>query len=135
MGNEDYVKDRLENQIKWYESKSKINKKRYHITSFLCITISGLIPILVLIKNMINTVSNTIFDFVFGLSGILLLVLFSLSLLFDYRDKWNHYREVAEKLKREKNLFMNKGGEYKNSPEPEKLLAENVESLISPRHT
>jgi hypothetical protein len=42
----DYIKNRLEPQINWYNSKAKSNTFRYHVLQLLKLGIAALIPII-----------------------------------------------------------------------------------------
>ena len=50
-----------------------------------------------------------------------------------YQQNWITYRATCERLKHEKFLFAARAGPYASS-EPEALLAERVESLVSQEH-
>ena len=66
-------------------------------------------------------------------AGALIVVLEGLQQLQQYQQNWITYRSTCERLKHEKFLFAARAGPYASS-EPEALLAERVESLVSQEH-
>jgi Protein of unknown function (DUF4231) len=68
-----------------------------------------------------------------GGAGALIVVLEGLQQLQQYQQNWITYRSTCERLKHEKFLFAARAGPYASS-EPEALLAERVESLVSQKH-
>jgi Protein of unknown function (DUF4231) len=69
-----------------------------------------------------------------GGAGALIVVLEGLQQLQQYQQNWTTYRATCERLKHEKFLFMAQAGPYGVAPNPEALLAERVESLVSQEH-
>ena len=69
-----------------------------------------------------------------GILGILIVVFIGIQSLNQYHDNWISYRSTAEHLKHEKYLWLSKAGPYKDAKNPEVMLAERVESLISKEH-
>jgi hypothetical protein len=48
--------------------------------------------------------------------------------------KLDHQRSTCELPKHEKYLYLGKAGPYASAPDPQALLAEKVESLVSRKH-
>jgi hypothetical protein len=66
--------------------------------------------------------------------GVLIVILESLQSLNQYQHNWMTYRSTCEALKHEKHLWLAKAGPYLEAENPEALLAERVEALISREH-
>ena len=69
-----------------------------------------------------------------GGGGALIVVLEGIQQLQQYQQNWTTYRSTCERLKHEKFLFLGRAGPYAEVPNPESLLAERVESLVSQEH-
>jgi hypothetical protein len=66
--------------------------------------------------------------------GVIVVVLESLQNLYQLQSNWISYRSTAEGLKHEKYLYYAKVGPYLNADNPDALLAERIEALISTEH-
>ena len=69
-----------------------------------------------------------------GGAGALIVVLEGLQQLQQYQQNWTTYRSTCERLKHEKFLFLARAGPYATAADPEPLLAERVEGLVSQEH-
>ncbi|MHC1720895.1 MAG: DUF4231 domain-containing protein [Clostridiaceae bacterium] len=120
------VWERLESQINWYESKSKKSRKIFKIMNFFQITMAILIPAIVHIDLPIT-------KWIISIWGALIAIIESVQYMNQYEATWVSHRVIAERLKREKFLFLSNAGHYQNLDEIECLtqLAELVEELIS----
>ena len=123
-----YIKDRLEDQRKWYGHKANENKKKHHILQILIISSGALIPIINSIPYL--DVETRIISSILG--GIVIIIT-GMTQLKKYQENWIQYRTTEEILKKEKFLYLNNAGEYSNLNEDEKhqLLVERTESVIS----
>ena len=128
MNEEEYLKERLEDQIKYYEQKSKQNKICYLVLQSLVLTLSASIPLLSGFNNSYNL------NIMIGVIGFLVVAFESIILLFKYRDNWVNYRTTAETIKHEKYLFLTKSGLYKNGNSFDNFV-ERIENLISTENT
>jgi hypothetical protein len=66
--------------------------------------------------------------------GVFIVVLEGLQSLSQFQHNWITYRSTCEELKHEKYLWIAKAGPYANADNPDTLLAERIESLISREH-
>jgi len=124
------MKDRLEDQLKWYSDKANENKKRYHASQIIIIIAGALVPIVNVmsleVDVIIRIISSILGGMIIGITGIIQLK--------KYQENWIQYRSTEEMLKKEKFMYLNNAGEYSNSDNDEqklKLLVERVESIIS----
>lgn len=117
--------DRLEDQIGWYDKKSRYCQGMYKCLKLAEVMAAALVPLLAgLSANPWST----------GLVGALVVVLEGVQHLNQYHDRWISYRSTAEGLKHEKYLHAAKAGPYTTANDPQALLAERVESIISQEH-
>lgn len=106
-----YLTERIQDQIKWYEKKSGINKKWYYVCRVLTIGSGALIPLLVGYAE-----GNLFFlKYLAGLLGVVVGVSEGILSLKKYRENWSIYRMTAERLNRERLLFTNNVGDDYNS--------------------
>jgi hypothetical protein len=116
---------RLDEQITWYGKKSRSNQKWFKRLKASEIIIAAAIPL---------TAGLKVSAIVTGILGVLVVVLEGLQGLNQFHDNWISYRSTCEELKHEKYLWLAKAGLYVNAANPDTLLAERVESLISREH-
>ena len=115
---------RLEDQIAWYDAKSQHNKRWFKLLKVCQIITAAAIPV---------AAGASAPAWLVGGAGALIVVLEGLQQLQQYQQNWITYRSTCERLKHEKFLFAARAGPYASS-EPEALLAERVESLVSQEH-
>ncbi len=117
--------ERLEDQLVWYDTKSMENQKWYKRLKVAEIIAAAIIPFVASFEGL---------SIITGILGVLIVVFIGIQSLNQYHDNWISYRSTAEKLKHEKYLWLSKAGPYKDTKNPEVILAERVESLISREH-
>ena len=130
MDEQMYIEERLENEIAWYERKSRNNKRYYYFLRVIELVSAAFIPFLInylgedtgLLKSVIETLS------------ILVLITTGMISIFQFRELWTEYRTNAESLKHEKYLYLSASNPY-HQGEKFKLLVERVERLISIEHS
>jgi Protein of unknown function (DUF4231) len=71
---------------------------------------------------------------VLGLLGALIAVAEGIQQVNQYHANWISYRSTCEALKHEKFLYLGKAGPYAVATDPNVLLAERIESLVSQEH-
>ncbi|MGN6556675.1 MAG: DUF4231 domain-containing protein [Solirubrobacterales bacterium] len=116
---------RLEEQIEWYDRKSQYNQHWFKRLKICQLVTAAAIP-------FAASVSAPVW--VAGGGGALIVVLEGLQQLQQYQQNWTTYRATCERLKHERFLFLAHAGLYATAKEPEALLAERVESLVSQEH-
>jgi uncharacterized protein DUF4231 len=116
---------RLENQIKWYSAQAKRNQAWFKRLKVLQIVLAAAIPVVAGGDGPTELV---------GAFGALIVVLEGLQQLQQYQQNWTTYRSTAERLKHEKFLFLSRAGPYAAAENPEAMLAERVEGLVSQEH-
>ncbi len=124
MNEQDYIAERIENQIKWYSAKSSWNQTRYKSIKTLIIVISVLIPFL---TGLIDE-NGFWLKIAVGIGGVLIAAGESILSLQKYQENWMEYRRSSETLKREKLLYLTKSGPYREGANLQ-LLVERVENF------
>jgi len=130
MKEEEYLKSRVDDQIKWYSDKASANKQLHHSTKGAIIIFSAAIPLIAGLDFDITSKNITL-----GLLGTLIAILSGVSGLLKFQEKWSEYRTTSETLKHEKMLFVTKTGPFDNAEEPFKILVTRVENFISKEHS
>jgi hypothetical protein len=113
---------RLEDQIDWYDKKSSYNQRRFKILKISQIIAGALIPF----ASSVGAPAA-----VAGGLGVLIVIFEGLQSLTQHQQSWISYRSTWQKLTQEKYLWLAKAGPYENAPNPDALLAERIEALMS----
>ena len=129
MNEDEYLNDRLNDQIDWYDKKSQTNQKWFKRLRLLEIVAAVIIPFLAGIGSNIPH-----YSIIIGGLGMIIAVSAGLSALYKYHENWIEYRTTSETLKHEKYLFQTKCSPY-NNDNAFCQLVERVESLISKENT
>ena len=126
MDEPQYLTERLEDQIKWYDKKSTHCQNWYKRIKITIGILSLLIaPLGLLLQSFIYA------PWVIAALGLLIATgTFTLSLN-KYHENWLHYRTTCELLKHEKYLYLTRSGGYAYSTSPFQELVERCESIIS----
>ena len=128
---DEYIQDRLDDQIKWYSTKSKHYKNLYYGFNISLLLISSLSTIISYVSLKYKTI-----DFLPILNTILTAsvpVIIGVDKLMKCQELYTTYRATCELLKQEKILFQNGAGEYENSSIEKRnnLLVNRCESIMS----
>ena len=116
----------MEDQISWYDSKSKLNQQRFKWLKAAQLVAAGTIPVVAAAGNPAPVMA--------GLGG-LVVILEGFQQLNQYQQNWTTYRSTCEALKHEKFLYLATAGPYGGAVDARALLAERIEGLISQEHT
>jgi hypothetical protein len=117
---------RLEEQIAWYDKKSGYNQRRFKILKISQIVAGALIP-------FVSSVGAP--AAVAGALGVLIVIFEGLQSLSHHQQSWISYRSTGQKLNQEKYLWLAKAGPYESAPNPDAVLAERIEALMSSEAT
>ena len=126
MDQKTYLIERVDDQISWYNKKSKINQTRYKSLKTIVIIVSVSIPVL---AGMISDGDNWL-KIVVGICGASIAGVEGILSLFKFQDLWLQYRLTAEMLEREKIIFLTGSGPYENSSSAFKNFVINAESIM-----
>jgi len=129
MAPEEYVEQRLNDQIVWYDRKSSTNQSWFKRLRFAEIVAAATIPFLS------GFAGNSLpIKIAIGALGVLVAVVASLLGLLQLQVHWIEYRATAESLRREKFLFLTQTEPY-DKDNAFHLLVQRVEALLSKENT
>ena len=125
MNEEEYLKNRLDDQINWYDRKSSQNQKTYKRLQFILIISAASVPF---ISGYVDNLSYL--QYLLGGIGVLIAAVTGLLSLYKFQEIWTTYRTTCESLRREKFLYLTKTDPYieKNAFN---LLVQRVEALLA----
>jgi hypothetical protein len=119
------AQQRLEDQIGWYDGKSRHNQRWFKRLKVGQIVLAAAIPA----AAALGAESAPL-----AVGGTLIVVLEGLQQLQQYQQNWTAYRATCERLKHERHLYEAAAGPYAGAARPSALLAERVEGLVSQEH-
>src|SRR5687768_1361016 len=105
---EEYINQRVDNQIEWYSKKSKRNKNLFIFFKITEIMLALSITIL----GSLASKSDSNVGFIISFIGAIIAALAGLLALLKVQENWIEYRATAETLKHEKFFFLTKAGDY-----------------------
>lgn len=127
MKEQDYMTQRVDDQLNWLEKKSAFNQQRYKLSKAVVIIASVSIPFL---AGFIDE-NAMVMKFAIAFSGLVISIAEGLSALHKYHENWIQYRATAESLKREKILYLTQAGTYRDSPAPFHDFVVAIESILA----
>jgi hypothetical protein len=122
---EEYIEQRLNDQIVWYDRKSGTSQRWFKRLRFGEIVAAAIIPFLSGFAGNSFPIKIAI-----GALGIVVAVIASLLGLLQLQEHWIEYRATAESLRREKFLFLTQTEPY-DKDDAFHLLVQRVEALLS----
>lgn len=128
MTPDEYVKDRLDIQIRWYSTKAGANKRWYLCCSCAAMVSAATVPVISMFSEVMWARLTV------AVCGTIAAVTTGAVALFKLRDNWADYRSTAEELKHEKYFFMTRSGPYQ-ADDAFAVLVERVEALVSQEHS
>ena len=123
----EYLSNRYEDQIKWYDEKSTSNQSKYRFFQWGVIILSSLTPVLILFSGENKLIPIVVAIFVAIFTAVLK--------TFKYQENWVEYRTTCETLRKEKHFYDANLYEYDSAENKESLFVERVENLISRENT
>jgi hypothetical protein len=130
MDADEYLKVRLEPQIKWYDDKSTQNKRANTVAKLVEIVCAAVIPFLAgYARDGHQSISLAI-----GVLGVVVAVTAGISAVLKFQEQWLKYRTTAESLKKEKYLFQTKVEPY-DTENALTVFVQRVETLVSQENT
>lgn len=126
MNQEEYVNERLQDQIEWYDRKSQWNQKSFKRLQVFQLVAAATIPFL---SGYIEPGGFWV-KFSVGFLGLSIAGAGAVAGLYKFQENWIEYRTTCEALRHEKYLFLTKTEPY-DTEKPFELLVKRVESQIS----
>lgn len=118
---DEYIEERYEPQVKWYDKKSIRNKRLTYLFQLPIITMAAITPIFAALDYKELTIISS--ACVAAGLGILKFCKFE--------DLWHNYRTICETLKKEMVHYKMQTDVYNTIDDPNKLFVMRVESIIS----
>ena len=125
MNEQTYLKERLDDQIKWYSSKSRSNQKMYKRLRFLEIISASAIPFL---SGFSSNIPYS--EWIIAFLGVVIAISAGAGSLFKYHENWLEYRSTSEALKQEKILYLTEVEPY-DKENKFKVLVTRAENIMS----
>jgi hypothetical protein len=126
---EEYIEQRLSDQISWYDRKSGRNQRWFKRLRFAEIVAAATIPFLSGFAG-----NSFLIKIAIGGLGVVVAVIASLLGLLQLQERWIEYRSTAESLRKEKYLFLTQTDPY-DKDDAFHLLVQRVEALLSKENT
>ena len=128
MNATEYITERLDDQIGWYDGKSLSSQSWYKRLRMVQLAAAALIPFFTSYLSPEMPATKV----VVGLFGVAIAVITAMLDLFRFQEHWIEYRTTCESLKKEKFLFLTGSDPYSSDPGTKfRLLVQRVEALIS----
>jgi Protein of unknown function (DUF4231) len=121
---EDPTWERLDEQLGWYDRKSRDNQRRYQWLKLLELAVAAALPVVAGVGSPVWVTG--------GLAAVIV-VLEGVQHLYQFHEQWITYRSTAEALKHERYLYLAKAGPYMGE-DRQRQLAERIEGLVSQEH-
>jgi hypothetical protein len=130
---EDYLKNRVQDQIDWYDRKSGILKKRYRRMKVVTIILGVSIPVVISFSELADSVEWL--KYIAGAMGAAISGLEGISGILKDKDNFLAYRATREALMREKMLYSTLSGNYAGSKDAFALFVASCESIMANEHS
>jgi hypothetical protein len=124
-----YIEERLDGQIGWYDRKSQWNQRAYQRLKIFELMAASSIPLL---SGQIKP--DTPWHIVVGVLGAMIAVCSGIAGLFKFHELWIAYRTVTEALRHQKFLFLTKSRPYHDA-DAFPVLVETVEGILANENT
>ncbi|MEB3335089.1 MAG: DUF4231 domain-containing protein [Cyanobacteriota bacterium] len=108
LGPEDYLNERVDDQIRWLSEKASSSKANYRATRFLQTALGIFITAGGAYANRMDLGPQIITTL-----GVLVSLAAAWESVNDYQNNWIRYRRALEDLKREKLLYQTTSGPYR----------------------
>lgn len=125
MDEAEYMKQRVDEQIAWYDAKSSSAQRGFKALRITEIIGAATLPFLTP-----YSADSLGIRIAIGVIGVVLAVGAGLLSLFQMQERWSEYRNTCESLRHEKYLYLTKSEPY-DADRPFQLFVNRVESLIS----
>ncbi|MYK20795.1 DUF4231 domain-containing protein [Candidatus Poribacteria bacterium] len=130
MDIEIYLTERVDDQIKYFDSNAIRNQKMYRWlkgTAIFCNIFTTLTIALALIPNIRVPMSIAAL-----ILSMIVLATYQIEEFYNFGAKWEKFRLVAERIKSEKCLFLNGVGTYSSNDTDERkyVFVEKIEGII-----
>ena len=124
---EEYIEKRVNDQIIWYDEKSKNAQKYYKAYQIVEIILATLIPLLAGYSQSYKQIT-----FIVGLFGAVIAIIESITKLYKFHENWIQYRTTCEMLRYQKYLYLTGSAPYNSKDETvDNVFVRTIENIIS----
>lgn len=127
MSPEEYISERLNDQIKYYDKTANRAKKTYLINRTIIVVAGAVVPVLINIDFPHDNLITSFFS-------LLVVLIVSLESVYHNREQWINSRSTSEALRKEYFLYSTKEGPYTKLESSQNdafiLFVERIEYLI-----
>jgi len=136
MDIEKYFKDRVEDQLSYYENAANKAKRKHVWTQTTIIILGLLVPVVINLPTQWGSLQNLegFIKIVVTVLSLSLAILTGISNFRKYGDLWLTYRMTEELIKHEKFLYLTSSGTYYENEKAPNDFVQTVESIISSEH-
>ncbi len=124
MTPEQFMTDRVDDQIEYHEARSKSNQTWFKRLRFIEIVAAATIPFLIGYAD-----NSTTIQVIVGLLGVLIAVITGTMALYSFEQNWTTSRATIETLKHEKILYETNAEPY-NVGNPFPIFVDKVETML-----
>ena len=104
---EDYIMERFNGSIKWYDREAGKAKKAYMRLRLVSVVGGALVPVLINVDIPYMTATTTVIS-------LLVLLAVSIDSVYHYGEQWSSYRSTEQFLRREYYLYTVNEGPYRH---------------------
>lgn len=126
MDEQAYLTDRVDDQIDWMSAKAGRNQKWFRRLRLIELAAAASIPF---VTGLIREPGDA-FAISVGALGVAVAVIAGVMSLFQFQETWVEYRQTAERLKREKYVFLTRTEPY-DGEDRLHLFVQRVETALS----
>lgn len=131
MNAEEYIRDRVDEQQRWFDGKSAKAQRSYKTIRYAQIGLGAAIPVIAgFVTGSIPGTEIDIDGLLVSVIGAIIAILAATEGIGQFNANWIRYRTSAEALKREKFLFLTSTEPYADS-DAFQVLVQRVESLLA----
>ncbi|MBI2918410.1 MAG: DUF4231 domain-containing protein [Chloroflexi bacterium] len=127
-----YILERVDNQFSYFDSNAMRNQRRYRTLKRTAMVCNIMTTLTIALAFTVPDAFRTWMSIVALLLSAVVLATYQWEESENYGAKWEKFRLVAEQLKSERELYLEKAGRYAVADDGERrrLFVETVESII-----
>lgn len=133
MSDEEYIKERLDSQMNWYDRKSSENKRKYKRIKRTEAVIAALIPVVITFGAFKIVQENDLgvyLQVIAALAGVALVIMNSFLELDEHYKLWKEYRVTCEMMRHERYMYMTRSEPYDEADAFPRLV-EKIEAILN----
>lgn len=129
MDEQQYIEQRVDDQIAWHDRKSGWNQRWYSLVQIATILSAALVPFVAVLE-AVPSAPTWLYKCVVGILGVTAAVAAGISSVYRFQERWVDYRMTAETLRSEKYWFMARVAPYDGEDAFSDFVT-NVEAMLT----